>query len=54
MRTILTIGVFAMIALALPGAWAEQKFVLTSVTVDLPFGDRMFPDGRGSNVATSN
>ena len=33
---------------------AEQKLSLKSVSVDLPFGDRMFPDGPGADVVNSN
>jgi mono/diheme cytochrome c family protein len=33
---------------------AEQKFPLKSVSVDLPFGDRMFPDGPGADVVNGN
>jgi hypothetical protein len=32
------------------GGHAEQKFSLKSVSVDLPFGDRMFPDGPGADA----
>jgi hypothetical protein len=35
-------------------AGAEQKLTLKSVTVDLPFGDRMFPDGPGAEAVNSN
>ena len=33
---------------------AEDKLILKSVNVDLPFGDRMFPDGPGSDVVNGN
>jgi hypothetical protein len=33
---------------------AEQKLSLKSVSVDLPFGDRMFPDGPGADVVNGN
>ena len=33
---------------------AEQKLSLKSVSVDLPFGDRMFPDGPGADVVNSS
>jgi hypothetical protein len=36
------------------GGHAEQKFPLKSVSVDLPFGDRMFPDGPGADVVNGN
>ena len=37
-----------------PGAHADDKLLLKSVNVDLPFGDRMFPDGPGSDLVNSN
>jgi hypothetical protein len=33
---------------------AENKLILKSVNVDLPFGDRMFPDGPGLDVVNGN
>jgi hypothetical protein len=33
---------------------AEDKLVLKSVTADLPFGDRMFPGGPGSDAVNGN
>ena len=36
------------------GGHAEQKFPLKSVSLDLPFGDRMFPDGPGADVVNGN
>ena len=33
---------------------AEQKLLLKSVSVDLPFGDRTFPDGPGADVVNSS
>jgi hypothetical protein len=45
----------ALIAAAVPSsAGAEQKISLTSVTVDLPTGDRMFPSLPGSDAANNN
>ena len=41
----------ALVALATPAA---DKFTLKSVNVDLPAGDRMFPDGPGADVANDN
>jgi hypothetical protein len=42
-------------AVGLPAAGqAAQRLPLTSVTVDLPTGDRMFPSGPGSDVANNN
>jgi cytochrome c553 len=32
---------------------AEDALVLKSVDVDLPFGDRVFPEGHGADAATS-
>lgn len=36
------------------GAHADDKLLLKSVNVDLPFGDRMLPDGPGSDAANNN
>jgi hypothetical protein len=33
---------------------ADDKVMLKSVNVDLPFGDRMFPDGPGSQAVNNN
>ena len=44
------ISVSALSALA---AQAEDRLLLKSVNVDLPFGDRMF-EGPGSDVANNN
>jgi hypothetical protein len=33
---------------------AEDKLILKSVNVDLPFGDRMFPDGPGSDLVNGS
>ena len=41
-------------ALVTAEAHAEGKLILKSVNVDLPFGDRMFPDGPGSDVVNGN
>ena len=46
---LITVSVHAPLA-----AHAEQKLSLTSVTVDLPFGDRTFPDGPGADLVNSN
>ena len=49
--------VFALIAasvLAPLSVRADDKLVLRSVSVDLPFGDRMFPDGPGSDAVNNN
>jgi cytochrome c5 len=53
-RQVLLLGVIALTALAPLGGRAEDKLVLKSVTVDLPSGDRMFPDGRGSEAVNNN
>ena len=42
------------VAVPAPGAHADDKFQLKSVNVDLPFGDRMFPDRAGSDAANNN
>ena len=41
-------------ALASAQAHADDKLILKSMNVDLPFGDRMFPDGPGSDVVNGN
>ena len=46
---LITVSVLAPLAVH-----AEQKLSLKSVSVDLPFGDRMFPDGPGADVVNSN
>jgi hypothetical protein len=50
----LAIAVIAASMLVPLAAGAEQKLTLKSVTVDLPFGDRMFPDGPGAEAVNSN
>ncbi|MBO0757469.1 MAG: cytochrome c, partial [Bradyrhizobiaceae bacterium] len=47
---------FALMAgtLAPFDAHAESRFVLKSVTVDLPAGDRTFPTSPGSDLADRN
>ncbi len=42
------------VAVSAPCAHADDKFQLKSVNVDLPFGDRMFPDRAGSDAANNN
>jgi hypothetical protein len=49
LMTLLAVAVLAPFA-----ADAQQKLALKSVSVDLPFGDRMFPDGPGSDLANNN
>jgi mono/diheme cytochrome c family protein len=41
-------------ALASFGPQAADKLILKSVNVDLPAGDRMFPDGPGADAANEN
>jgi hypothetical protein len=54
LRQALLTAVIAAAALIPRGAHAEEKLVLKSVTADLPFGDRMFPDGPGSEAVNNN
>jgi mono/diheme cytochrome c family protein len=53
-RKLLPVALITVSVLAPLGAHAEQKRSLTSVTVDLPFGDRTFPDGPGADLVNSN
>jgi cytochrome c5 len=53
-RTLLLIALTTGAAGHPAGARAAQKLSLKSVTVDLPTGDRMFPNGPGSDVADNN
>ncbi len=41
-------------ALTAPAAVSAAPFTLTSVSVDLPMGDRMFPDGKGADAVNNN
>jgi hypothetical protein len=54
LRKALSAALFAVTAFAPLTADAENKSVLKSVNVDLPFGDRMFPDGLGSDLVNGN
>ena len=54
LRQVLLTALIAAAALMPRGAHAEEKLVLKSVTADLPFGDRMFPDGPGSEAVNNN
>jgi hypothetical protein len=54
LRQVLLVAVIAAAALMPRGAHAEEKLVLNSVTADLPFGDRMFPGGPGSEAVNNN
>ena len=42
------------VALGSFGTQGADKLTLQSVNVDLPAGDRMFPDGPGAEVANDN
>jgi hypothetical protein len=53
-RKLLPVALFTVSVLAPLAAHAEQRLSLKSVTVDLPFGDRMFPDGPGSDLVNSS
>ena len=54
MRKMLPIALAAGFALASFDTQAAGKLTLKSVSVDLPAGDRMFPDGPGADVANDN
>ncbi len=54
MRTFLSITLAAGVALSPSCAQAEGKLSLRSVSVDLPPGDRMFPDGPGADAINNN
>jgi len=54
MRTFLPLTLAAGAALLPCCAWAEGKLSLSSVCVDLPPGDRMFPDGPGADAINNN
>jgi hypothetical protein len=53
-RKLSSVALITTSVLAPLGGHAEQKFSLKSVSVDLPFGDRMFPDGPGADVVNGN
>jgi hypothetical protein len=47
--------VFVIVSAFMPfGAQTADRLVLKSVSVDLPFGDRRFPDGPGSDTTAGN
>jgi cytochrome c5 len=52
-RKLLLIALITASVVATLAARAEQKLSLKSVSVDLPFGDRMFPDGK-ARIFNSN
>jgi hypothetical protein len=54
LRQALLVALIAVPALAPLGAHADDKLLLKSVNIDLPFGDRMFPDGPGSDAVNNN
>ena len=54
LRQPLLVALIAVSALAPLGAHADDKLLLKSVNIDLPFGDRMFPDGPGSDAISNN
>ena len=54
MRTFLPITLAAGVALGPCCGQAQVKLTLKSVSVDLPAGDRMFPDGPGADAINSN
>jgi mono/diheme cytochrome c family protein len=53
-RKLLPVALSAASMIAPLAAHAEQTISLKSVSVDLPFGDRMFPDGPGPDLVNSN
>ena len=53
-RKLLPLVLIAGTALAPRCAHAENKLSLKSVNVDLPSGDRTFPDGPGAELANNN
>jgi cytochrome c5 len=53
-RKALPITLITGAVLASFAAGAQQKLALKSVSVDLPFGDRTFPDGPGADLVTNN
>lgn len=54
LRQVLLSAVIAIAGLALLPAQAANKPVFKSVNVDLPAGDRMFPERPGSEAANNN
>jgi hypothetical protein len=54
LHRVLPIAFLSMVALAPLGAKADGNLVLKSVNVDMPFGDRMFPDGPGADAINSS
>jgi mono/diheme cytochrome c family protein len=54
LRPVLLSALFAIATLAPLPAHAADKPVLKSVNVDLPSGDRMFPERPGAEAANNN
>jgi mono/diheme cytochrome c family protein len=54
MRVLMPTILLTCVALMSVPAQAGQKFVLKSVSVDLPVGDRMFPGGSRAEVVNNN
>ncbi len=54
MRRMLSIAIAAGVALASFGTPAAEKLTLKSVNVDLPAGDRMFPNSPGADAINNN
>ena len=50
----LRFALLAGLALLTVSGRAETKLSLKSVSVDLPAGDQMFPEGAGSDLANNN
>jgi hypothetical protein len=47
-------GLFICVLLSPAAAGAAAPFELKSVTVDLPVGDELFPEGPGADVVNAN
>src|SRR5262252_908176 len=54
MRTFLPVTLAAGVALSPCCGQAESKLSLRSVSIDLPPGDRTFPDGPGADAMNNN
>jgi len=54
LRRVFLSALFAIAALAPPAADGAVKPAFKSVNVDLPVGDRMFPERPGSEAANNN
>lgn len=52
LRSLLAAALVA--AVVAPASLSAAPFTLTSVSVDLPAGDRMFPDGKGADAINNN